>query len=154
MIGETPCALTTLIPLPGPEGPERGRGGGLWCLPPSHAALARLNDFALARCRRSSWQPQTYRKTPQDAFFSPWFARRAMLPGGESPPHAGFCGAGGNPRSGCAPTTPIPLPGPERPGRGLGETWAGGRGAYVRPMRRLARLIDFASARCRSGTCQ
>ena len=49
----------------------------------------------------------------------------------------------------CAPTTPIPLPGPERPGPDRGETGAEGTETYFRPSRRLARLIDFASARCR-----
>jgi hypothetical protein len=47
-----------------------------------------------------SQQPHLYRMTPQDASFSPWSAPRAMLPGGEPPPHPGVCGAGGNPRSG------------------------------------------------------
>ncbi|MCY3015272.1 MAG: hypothetical protein NT171_11335, partial [Planctomycetota bacterium] len=37
-----------------------------------------------------SQQPHLYRMTPQDASFSPWSARRAMLPGGEPPPHPGF----------------------------------------------------------------
>ena len=45
-------------------------------------------------------QPQLRRKTPQDASFSLWSARRAELPRGEPPPHARFCGAGGNPGGG------------------------------------------------------
>ena len=42
-----------------------------------------------------------------------------------------------------------PHPSPCWGRNGLGEVRAGGRGAYFRPSRRLARLIDFASARCR-----
>ena len=47
-----------------------------------------------------SQQPHLYRMTPQDASFSQCLTRRAVLPGGEPPSHAGVCTAGRNPRSG------------------------------------------------------
>jgi len=47
-----------------------------------------------------SQQPHLYRMTPQDASFSSWSARRAVLPSGEPLPHAGFGGSGTNPGSG------------------------------------------------------